>query len=94
METGTPRSGRREAARRGLDCTVSAPEMFDRYLASESVEMFERTHVLSKKELEARVEVMWETYTKKIQIEARVLGDMAMNHILPVASGYEKRVAG
>lgn len=51
--------------------------------------MFERTHVLSKKELEARVEVMWETYTKKIQIEARVLGDMAMNHILPVASGYE-----
>ena len=78
-----------EAARRGLDCTVSAPEMFDRYLASESVEMFERTHVLSKKELEARVEVMWETYTKKIQIEARVLGDMAMNHILPVASGYE-----
>ena len=51
--------------------------------------MFERTHVLSKKELEARVEVMWETYTKKIQIEARVLGDMAINHILPVASGYE-----
>ena len=79
-----------EAARRGLDCTVSAPEMFDRYLASESVEMFERTHVLSKGSLEARVEVMWETYTKKYRDRSEgAVGDMAMNHILPVASGYE-----
>ena len=78
-----------EAARRGLDCEVSAPLMFDQYMSTDSVAMFERTHVLNKKELEARTEVMWETYTKKIQIEARVLGDMAMNHILPVASSYE-----
>ena len=78
-----------EAASRGLDCEVSAPLMFDQYMAADSVAMFERTHVLNKKELEARTEVMWETYTKKIQIEARVLGDMAMNHILPVASSYE-----
>ena len=78
-----------EAASRGLDCEVSAPLMFDKYMSADSIAMFERTHVLNKKELEARTEVMWETYTKKIQIEARVLGDMAMNHILPVASSYE-----
>ena len=51
--------------------------------------MFSRTKVLSKVELEARNEVKWEVYTKKIQIEARVLGDMAINHVLPVATRYQ-----
>ena len=51
--------------------------------------MFEATGVMTKKELEARNEVKWETYTKKIQIEARVLGDLAMNHIIPVATQYQ-----
>ena len=78
-----------EAARRGLDCETSAPLMFDSYLSPESVEMFTRTGVLSKVELEARNEVKWEMYTKKIQIEARVLGDLAVNHILPVATRYQ-----
>ena len=45
--------------------------------------------VMTKKELEARNEVKWETYTKKIQIEARVLGDLSMNHIIPVATRYQ-----
>ena len=54
--------------------------------------MFESTGVLSKKELEARNEVKWETYTKKIQIEARVLGDLVMNHIVPVAVDYQSRL--
>ena len=78
-----------EALRRGLDCETSAPLMFDRYLDAPSVAMFERTGVYTKIELEARTEVKWETYTKKIQIEGRVLGDLSMNHIVPIASKYE-----
>ena len=61
-----------EAARRGLDCETSCPLIFDRYLTPESIKMFESTGVMTQKELEARNEVKWETYTKKIQIEARV----------------------
>ncbi len=78
-----------EAARRGLDCETSTPRVFDRMLDPETVGMFAQTGVLSKVELEARAEVKWETYTKKIQIEGRVLGDLTMNHIVPIASKYE-----
>ncbi|MDE6229313.1 MAG: glutamine synthetase type III, partial [Muribaculaceae bacterium] len=78
-----------EAARRGLDCETSAPKIFDSYLTAESIEMFDRTNVFSKVELEARNEVKWEMYTKKIQIEARVLGDLAINHVVPVATRYQ-----
>lgn len=78
-----------EAARRGLDCETNVPVIFDNYLKPETIAMFESTGVLSKKELHARNEVKWETYTKKIQIEARVLGDLAMNHIIPVATQYQ-----
>jgi glutamine synthetase len=78
-----------EAARRGLDCETSVPVIFDNYLKESSVAMFERTGVMTRKELEARNEVKWEMYTKKIQIEARVLGDLAMNHIIPVATKYQ-----
>lgn len=80
---------KQEAARRGLDCETSVPKIFDAYLRQESVDMFARTGVLSKVELEARNEVKWEMYTKKIQIEARVLGDLALNHIIPVATRYQ-----
>ena len=78
-----------EAARRGLDCETSVPLIFDAYLKEESVRMFESTGVMNRKELEARNEVKWEMYTKKIQIEARVLGDLAMNHIIPMATKYQ-----
>ena len=78
-----------EAARRGLDCETSAPVIFDAYLSDASVKMFENTGVLSLPELRARNEVKWEIYTKKIQIEARVLGDLAINHIIPVATRYQ-----
>lgn len=80
---------RAEAERRGLDCQTSTPLIFDRYLDKAAVEMFESMGVYNRVEIEARTEVKWETYTKKIQIEARVLGDLAMNHILPIASKYE-----
>ena len=78
-----------EAARRGLDCETSVPLIFDAYLKEESVRMFESTGVMNRKELEARNEVKWEMYTKKIQIEARVLGDLAMNQIIPMATKYQ-----
>lgn len=78
-----------EAERRGLDCETSVPVIFDRLLDPRSVEMFTSTGVLNPVEIQARAEVKWETYTKKVQIEARILGDLAMNHILPVASRYQ-----
>ncbi len=78
-----------EAARRGLDCETSVPKIFDAYLSQSSIDMFQSVGVFSKLELEARNEVKWEMYTKKIQIEARVLGDLAINHIIPVATRYQ-----
>lgn len=78
-----------EAERRGLDCETSVPVIFDAYLRKESVEMFEKTGVFTEFELKARNEVKWETYTKKVQIESRVLGDLALNHVVPVATRYQ-----
>jgi glutamine synthetase len=83
---------REEAARRGLDCETSCPLIFDNYLKPETIEMFEAVGVMTRGELEARNEVKWEMYTKKIQIEARVLGDLAMNHIIPVVTEYQTRL--
>ena len=81
-----------EARKRGLDCETSCPVIFERYLDEASVRMFESLNVMSRKELEARNEVKWETYTKKIQIEARVMGDLSMNHIIPVATHYQSKL--
>ena len=80
---------RAEAQKRGLDCETSVPKIFDRYLASEVVNMFDATGVLTKAELESRCEVKWETYSKKVQIESRVLGDLVINHVLPAAKRYQ-----
>lgn len=82
-----------EAKRRGLDCENSCPIVFDRYLDEQSIEMFESTGVMARNELVARNEVKWEMYTKKIQIEARVMGDLTMNHIIPVATHYQSQIA-
>ena len=82
-----------EAAKRGLDTEKSAPVIFDRYLDPESVKMFESTGVMKENELKARNEVKWETYTKKLQIEARVLGDLSLNHIIPVATHYQSMLS-
>ena len=81
-----------EAHRRGLDCETSCPLIFDRYLDEASVKMFEDMNVMNRHELEARNEIKWETYQKKIQIEARVLGDLCMNHIIPVATKYQSEL--
>jgi glutamine synthetase len=81
-----------EAGRRGLDCEKSCPVIFERYLDDASVDMFESLNVMTRKELEARNEVKWDTYTKRIQIEARVMGDLSLNHIIPVATHYQSRL--
>lgn len=80
---------KREAEHRGLDCQTNVPLTIENYLKKESVEMFNRTGVLTLTELHSRCEVKWETYTKKVQIESRVLGDLALNHIIPIASHYQ-----
>lgn len=78
-----------EASKRGLNSETSVPLIFDAYLSQSSIKMFETLGVLNERELHARNEVKWETYTKKIQIEARVLGDLSINHIIPVATQYQ-----
>ncbi len=82
----------KEARQRGLDVEKSCPKIFERYLDESAVRMFESTKVMNKKELEARNEVKWETYVKTVQIEARVLGDLAMNHIIPVSTHYQSQL--
>ena len=81
-----------EAEKRGLDCDTSCPVIFDRYLDDANIEMFENLGVMTRTELEARNEVKWETFTKKIQIEARVMGDLSMNHIIPVCTRYQSQL--
>lgn len=76
-----------EAQKRGLDCETSVPVIYDAYTSKQSVDTF--SGILSEVELHARNEVKWEIYTKKIQIESRVLGDLALNHIIPVSIAYQ-----
>ena len=89
---GYSEAWKEEAARRGLDVETSCPVIFECYLDADSIRMFESLGVMTQKELEARNEVKWETYTKKIQIEARVLGDLSINHIIPVATRYQSQL--
>ena len=81
-----------EAVRRGLDVETRVPEMFKAFTRPESVAMFTRTGVFSEKELAARNEVKWDTYSKKVQIESRVMARMAVNHIIPAAIEYKTRL--
>ncbi len=78
-----------EAAKRGLTNIKSATEAYKAYISDKNIQLFEKNGVLSKRELEARFEVRIENYTKKIQIESRVLGDLAINHIIPTAIKYQ-----
>ncbi len=78
-----------KAELRGLNCETRVPIIYDAYLTPQTIALFAETNVLNERELHARNEVKWEQYTKKIQIEARVLGDLALNHIIPVATRYQ-----
>ena len=81
-----------EAKKRGLDVETNVPKMFKSFTAPKSIELFTKLGVYSEKELEARNEVKWETYTKKVQIEGRVIGRMAVNHIIPAALAYQTKL--
>lgn len=81
-----------EAARRGLDCETSVPVIYDNYTTPQSIKVFANGNIHTEKELHSRNEVKWEMYTKKIQIEARVLGDLSLNHIIPVALRYQSQL--
>ncbi|MGV8140103.1 MAG: glutamine synthetase III [Mangrovibacterium sp.] len=82
----------REAKRRGLSNVTSIPKAISAYLKRETIRMFAQQDVMTSKELESRAEVEYEKYTKKIQIESRVFGDLAINHIVPTAMEYETRL--
>ena len=83
---------KKEAARRGLDIETNVPKMFCEFTKPAAVEMFTKTGVYTEKELEARNEVKWEMYTKKVQIESRVMVRMALNHIIPAALEYKSKL--
>ena len=78
-----------EAKKRGLDCETSAPVCYDAYLTDRSLEVYKDTGVMTEVEMKARTEISWEIYSKKIEIEARVLADLTANHVLPVATRYQ-----
>jgi glutamine synthetase len=82
----------KEAAKRGLSNIKNMPRAIEAYTSKKSLELFERHGVLSRKEVEARNEIKLESYIKKVQIEARVLGDLAMNHIIPTAIAYQNKL--
>lgn len=79
----------KEAARRGLNNIKTTPQALDAYVSNSSVKLFERHSIMSHREQEARHAIYLETYTKKIQIESRIIGDLALNHIIPTAIRYQ-----
>src|SRR6478609_6896401 len=82
----------KEAAKRKLNNIKNMPRALDAYLSKKSLELFEKHGVMSHKEVEARNEIRLENYIKRVQIEARVIGDLAMNHIIPTAIAYQSKL--
>ena len=82
----------KEAAKRGLDVERCVPKMFLENVKAYNVDMFEKLGIFTAAELRARNEVKFETYVKLIQIEGRVLGDLAVNHIIPAAMAYQSQL--
>ncbi|MDR1887142.1 MAG: glutamine synthetase III [Prevotellaceae bacterium] len=80
---------RKEAEKRKLGIINSVTDAFKAYLNPKSVKLLTESGVLSKRELESRYEIKNETFLKKLQIESRVLGDLALNHIIPTAIRYQ-----
>ena len=78
-----------ESARRGLRAVKNVPEAYEVYHEKKTVDLFSELGILAPNEVEARFEVLNETYVKKLQIEARVIGDICLNHVLPAAVRYQ-----
>jgi glutamine synthetase len=83
---------KKEAKKRGLDVESSVPKMFCQFTAPESVKLFTQLGVYSEKELEARNDVKWDTYSTKVLIEARMAVRMAINHVMPAGMEYQRRL--
>ena len=86
---GYSREWQEEAEKRGLRAVVNVPEAYEVYHEKQTVELFEKLGVLAPNEVEARFEILNETYVKKLQIEARIIGDMCLNHVIPAAVRYQ-----
>ena len=86
---GYSKEGEEEAARRGLRAVRNVPEAYKVFLEKDSIDMFAKLGVLSPAETQARYEVLNETYVKKLQIEARIIGDICLNHVVPAAVSYQ-----
>ncbi len=82
----------KEAAKRGLSNIKNTPRAIEEYISPTSIKLFEKHNIFSKIEVEARTEIKLEGYIKKVQIEARVMGDLAMNHIIPTAIDYQNKL--
>jgi glutamine synthetase len=82
-----------EAERRGLPNLKTTPVALDAMVTKKAKDLFERNHVYTHTELEARHEIELEKYIKKVQIEARIMGDLAINHILPAAISYQNKLS-
>jgi len=82
----------KEAEKRGLSNIKNMPRALDAYVSKKSVDLFEKHGVLSHKEVEARNEIRLESYIKHVQIEARVIGDLALNHIIPTSIKYQSKL--
>ncbi len=78
-----------EAARRGLSNHANTPDAIKAYISDKVVDLFEKQHVLTKRELHARYEIKLDKYVRKIQIESRLIGDLSINHIIPTAIKYQ-----
>ncbi len=80
----------KEAKKRGLNNITTTPNALDAYVSDKSLHLFESLSIMSHREQEARYEICLETYTKKIQIESRIIGDIALNQVIPSAIKYQK----
>ena len=81
-----------EAERRALKAIKSAPEAYEEYITPKSIKLFEEQNVLTEREVHARYDVLNEIFVKKLQIEARVIGDLVTNHVIPTAVTYQNRL--
>lgn len=79
----------KEAKKRGLSNITTTPPALDAYVSKKSKELFKKNNIFTERELEARHDILLETYTKKIQIESRVIGTLSLNHIIPAAIRYQ-----
>ncbi len=86
---GYSREWEAEAAERGLRAVKNVPEAYEVYHEQQTVDLFDKLGVLAPNEVEARFEILNETYVKKLQIEARIIGDICLNHVIPAAVRYQ-----